>query len=484
MKKLFTLILLVSIFTGSLTTTQAQGFEYGLGLKIDEGKYNQVQLAHVSRGDFKALPRKVSLKKYCPTPQSQGKTGTCVAWSSTYGARTIIYAMENNLTDQQKIDQIAFSPSFIYNQIKEKGDNNCKAGTYLYDAMKLLKTEGAVPLKEFAFDCNLKPNTREISKAGKYKIKDYHRLFFSDAKNKVEMVKKSLAAGNPVIVAIKIGFTFSYAKYVYKDAAPADANRGGHAMVVVGYDDDKQAFEIMNSWGTKWGNKGFIDYHYDSFQKYCAQAYEMIPSTPVLLSDDMVGKSIPKAKISGTVQFKQYLEDSEVFQDMRVTKVGNEYQMVNSYTSGDNFQITITNNQRIHVYAFNFDGTKKCFKLFPFSGDVLEAYHKQSRGTKISSIKNHKRSKTIIPHEDHVISLDDTKGMDYFCILFSRKSLSLARIMIDIEKTPGTFEQRLTKALGSQMAKPNEIKMDQSLMNFKANTKGVVVPLVVRMRHR
>ena len=34
---------------------------------------------------------------------------------------------------------------------------------------------------------------------------------------------------------------------------------GGHAMVVVGYDDDKYggAFEILNSWGTYWGNKGF-----------------------------------------------------------------------------------------------------------------------------------------------------------------------------------------------------------------------------------
>lgn len=350
--------------------------------------------------------------------------------------------------------------------------------------MNLLKKEGTVPLKEFAFNCSLKPSTKEISKAGKYKIKDYHRLFFSDAKNKVEMVKKSLAAGNPVIVAVKVGFTFSYAKYVYKDPAPDNARRGGHAMVVVGYDDEKQAFEIMNSWGTKWGNKGFIYYHYDSFQKYCAQAYEMIPSSPVLLSDDMVGKAIPKANISGTVLFKQYMENEEVFKDMKATKVGNTYQMVDSYTSGDNFQITITNNQRIHLYAFNFDGTKKCFKLFPFTDDVLEAYHKQSRGTKISSIKNHKRSKTIIPHSDHVISLDDTKGMDYFCILFSRKSLSLARIMLDIEKAPGTFEQRLKKALGTQLAKPGEIRFDQSLMNFKANTKGVVVPIIVRMRHR
>lgn len=484
MKRKFLLFLATILIGAPLTTKAQQKFDFGLGVKIDEAGYNKVKLAHTSRGDFKALPRKISLKKYCPVPGNQGKTGTCVAWSSTYGARTIIYAMENNITDKQQITRQAFSPSFVYNQIREKGDNSCKSGTYVYDAMNLLKKEGTIPLKDFAFDCSHNPNTKDKTRAGKYRIKDFHRLFFSDAKNKVEVVKKSLAAGNPVVVAIKVGFTFSYAKKVYKDPAPPNANRGGHAMVVVGYDDDKQAFEIMNSWGTKWGNDGFIDYHYASFQKYCAQAYEMIPSSPVLISDDMLGKNIPKATISGTVQFKQYLEQQEVFKDMRVTKVGNSYQMVDSYTNGDSFQITITNNQRIHVYALNFDGTKKCFKLFPFTGDVLEAYHGQSRGTKISSIKNRKRSKTIIPHEDNVISLDDTKGLDYFCILFSRKSLSLAHIMIDIEKASGSFEQRLQAALGKNLVKAGDIVLDQSMMNFKAKTKGVIVPVIVRMRHR
>ncbi|MEJ0106451.1 MAG: C1 family peptidase [Bacteroidota bacterium] len=38
--------------------------------------------------------------------------------------------------------------------------------------------------------------------------------------------------------------------------------KGGHAMVVIGYNDTKNAFKVMNSWGTKWGDNGFawIDY--------------------------------------------------------------------------------------------------------------------------------------------------------------------------------------------------------------------------------
>ena len=32
----------------------------------------------------------------------------------------------------------------------------------------------------------------------------------------------------------------------------------GHMMLVVGYDDDRQAFRVMNSWGDNWGDAGFV----------------------------------------------------------------------------------------------------------------------------------------------------------------------------------------------------------------------------------
>ncbi|NIQ16155.1 MAG: peptidase, partial [Candidatus Dadabacteria bacterium] len=31
---------------------------------------------------------------------------------------------------------------------------------------------------------------------------------------------------------------------------------GGHAIMVVGYDDNKQRFIVRNSWGRRWGDKG------------------------------------------------------------------------------------------------------------------------------------------------------------------------------------------------------------------------------------
>lgn len=51
------------------------------------------------------------------------------------------------------------------------------------------------------------------------------------------------------------------------------ANQLGHAMVVIGYNDYDQTFELMNSFGINWGNNGFIKIGYQAFSKYARHAY-------------------------------------------------------------------------------------------------------------------------------------------------------------------------------------------------------------------
>ena len=39
--------------------------------------------------------------------------------------------------------------------------------------------------------------------------------------------------------------------------------KGGHALLICGYADSINAFLVLNSWGTKWGNQGYIWIDYD-----------------------------------------------------------------------------------------------------------------------------------------------------------------------------------------------------------------------------
>lgn len=59
---------------------------------------------------------------------------------------------------------------------------------------------------------------------------------------------------------------------------------GGHTMTVVGYDDTRYggAFEVINSWGTDWGDGGFTWITYDDFDRFVKEGYQMVlhPPTP------------------------------------------------------------------------------------------------------------------------------------------------------------------------------------------------------------
>ena len=54
---------------------------------------------------------------------------------------------------------------------------------------------------------------------------------------------------------------FGYSSGVY-EANPATGVAGGHCIVIVGYDDTKQAWLVRNSWGSGWGMSGYCWFGY------------------------------------------------------------------------------------------------------------------------------------------------------------------------------------------------------------------------------
>ena len=75
-------------------------------------------------------------------------------------------------------------------------------------------------------------------------------------------LKGCLAGGKPFVIGFTVYDAFEgdeVAKTgVLNMPAPTEKTLGGHAVKVVGYDDNKQHFIVANSWGTGWGDKGYF----------------------------------------------------------------------------------------------------------------------------------------------------------------------------------------------------------------------------------
>ncbi|MBM3297609.1 MAG: C1 family peptidase, partial [Candidatus Aminicenantes bacterium] len=206
------------------------------------------------------LPRAVDLSKDMPPVGNQGKQMSCTAWSVAYAVKSYQEKLEERRSFRHRDGSLdpnaVFSPSFIYNQI----NNGRDAGSFFADAFNLLHEQGAAPWADMPYreeDFTSQPGQTAMSRAKRFRIDYYRQVNVQDPKE----LKAHLNAGYPVLIGATVDKFFSDLprNHIWKSIGQP---LGAHAMVVVGYDDDKSAFKIMNSWGLEWGDDGFgwIDY--------------------------------------------------------------------------------------------------------------------------------------------------------------------------------------------------------------------------------
>jgi C1A family cysteine protease len=217
-------------------------------------------------------PPKVDLSNLMPPVGDQGHQGSCVAWSIGYGLRSY-YAKKVDNADTTKPENVP-SPTYIYNyQNAAAGEPQClDQGMEVWQALNILKA-GIVSLADLPYNekkCGDMPSVAMQSSAKKFRIDSWD---FIDREDLATM-KSELAAGNPLGMAMDLGDSFhGYSTDHVYTRPPFERTIDGHAMVIVGYDDSKQAFRLQNSWNTDWGDKGFIWLAYDTFKTDAEGAY-------------------------------------------------------------------------------------------------------------------------------------------------------------------------------------------------------------------
>ena len=94
---------------GSLASNTTNTEQLATGGVLDPKQFDKAQVYEGLDESKTDLPEYISLLKFAPDRLNQGQQGSCVAWSSAYGARTVLEAASTG-ADPNKL---AFSPSFL-----------------------------------------------------------------------------------------------------------------------------------------------------------------------------------------------------------------------------------------------------------------------------------------------------------------------------------------------------------------------------------
>ena len=250
--------------TGVLQGPHARAEEWGRGAELDDPD-EIASLPSVPR--YRAvLPTARDLSPAFPPAGDQGKQSSCVAWAVGYGLRSYYHHQRNNTSYADR--STLFSPSYIYNQISQP-DAHCSTGSNILKAFRLLVTEGVATLQDFPYDagnCTRRPDPALRQRASANAI---DRFYVVGRRGSIRLddVKGRIVAGHPVAVGLDVQDSLMTlrAGSIYDAGRPAA--RSGHAVIVTGYDDRRQAFKVFNSWSSRWAEGGFGWISYASFEK-------------------------------------------------------------------------------------------------------------------------------------------------------------------------------------------------------------------------
>jgi C1A family cysteine protease len=229
------------------------------------------------------LPAKIDWRNYnghnyVTGIRDQGKCGACWAFSTTAALESRIL-----ITSHMPDKDLDLSEQSMVSC--DENNMGCGGG-FLDSGLDYLITTG-IPTEAVV------PYTSgEEGIAGEcfdtYKQNTYRVTDYEDVSTSVEAIKNAIVQYGPLVAGFVIYTDFlQYKSGVYSHVT--GVAEGGHAVLIVGYDDAEQAWIVKNSFGRDWGENGF--FRIKSGTNECeieddvyAVNYATVPGTSFVLS--------------------------------------------------------------------------------------------------------------------------------------------------------------------------------------------------------
>ena len=220
-------------------------------LKADKGDSFASSTFRLQVFTAENLPLSVDLRDKMPPVVNQGNLGSCTACAT--------------IAAFQYCDPTWFgSKLFVYyNTRMLDGTISRDAGSTLSQAVRAVSTYGVCSEVKWPYLVNnysIQPSTDCYTQG-----LDHQALEFSRVTQTEAQMKGCLASGFPFVFGFWVYSSFENVGVngVVSIPESTEVMLGGHAVVCVGYDDNRRVWICQNSWGTSWGDRGYFYMPYE-----------------------------------------------------------------------------------------------------------------------------------------------------------------------------------------------------------------------------
>jgi len=228
---------------------------HGLGWVPDLPDHRDIRYGMV-RAVREKLPAVVDLRRSCSPVEDQGRLGSCTG-NALVGALEFLERKDRvPFTDLSRLF-VYYNERSIEHTVKED------AGAMLRDGIKTLARQGVCSERAWPYAIAkfaIKPPPACYREALAHQITAYARL------ETLDEMQACLAEGFPFVFGFSVYESFESERVATTGVVPMPKRTeraiGGHAVLAVGYDHDKERFLVRNSWGTSWGMKGYFTIPY------------------------------------------------------------------------------------------------------------------------------------------------------------------------------------------------------------------------------
>ena len=213
-------------------------FDQLLGVKIPTKRtivYDDSEYKHLQAQPIDWEPK-------CHSVKDQGSCGSCWAFSATAAVEN---AFEIKLG--KKGDDLSFSEQQLVDCSREQGNGGCNGGWMSY-AFNYLTAHGFCSDKDYKYEARDGTCRSSGCEKSEYRISGYTDIPAANT----EALAQALQL-RAISVAVDASNWSGYSSGIFSNCG----TRLNHGVLLVGVDADGN-WRIKNSWGARWGEKGFM----------------------------------------------------------------------------------------------------------------------------------------------------------------------------------------------------------------------------------